>query len=65
MGSMKRRLLDVLACPRCQHHPLMMEVVSDDGVEVMEGRLICSRCGEIYQITDGIPHLLPPEGTLS
>jgi uncharacterized protein YbaR (Trm112 family) len=27
----------------------------------MEGRLVCTECGEEYPIEEGIPNLLPPD----
>jgi len=53
--------MDILACPVCKHHPLLLEVEREMGGEVMEGRLLCQRCKAVYPIEDGIPDMLPPE----
>ncbi len=58
---MKRELMDILACPVCKHHPLLLEVEREMAGEVMEGRLRCERCKAAYLIEDGIPDMLPPE----
>lgn len=55
---MKRRLLDILACPICKHHPLDLQVFRESG-EINEGILICSSCNRWYPIIDDIPHMLP------
>ena len=57
---MKRDLLDILVCP-LDKHDLDLEVDETDGDEILEGRLTCTECGEVYPIEDGIPNLLPPD----
>jgi uncharacterized protein YbaR (Trm112 family) len=59
---MKRKLLDILACPVCKYHPLGLEVVKEDDKEIVEGRLHCPKCNVYYPIEDSIPNMLPPEG---
>lgn len=58
---MKRRLLTILACPVCKHHPLELTVVKEDEKEIVEGKLRCHICQIDYPIEDGIPNMLPPE----
>jgi len=57
---MKRDLMDILCCP-LDKHDLDLEVDSEAEGEVLEGRLVCTECGEVYPIEDGIPNLLPPD----
>jgi uncharacterized protein len=57
---MKRRLLEILACPVCKHHPLGLEVDQENGEDIIEGGLTCERCGRVYGIRDSIPNMLPP-----
>lgn len=61
LRTMKKDLLDILACPACKHHPLQLQVEREHAGEVVEGRLICGGCHAVYVIEDGIPNLLPPE----
>jgi uncharacterized protein YbaR (Trm112 family) len=58
---MKRKLLDILACPVCKYHPLGLDVVKEDDKEIVEGRLHCPKCNIYYPIEDSIPNMLPPE----
>lgn len=58
--SMKKRLLDILACPICKHHPLDLRVFREDK-EIEEGMLLCSECGRWYPIIETIPHMLPDD----
>ena len=56
---MKRRLLDILACPIDKSYPLdLLELISEGDV-IKEGILFCSRCGRYYPISDEIPVMLP------
>ena len=57
---MKRELMDILCCP-LDKQELELEVETEDDEEVLEGRLTCTECGEVYPIEDGIPNLLPPD----
>ncbi|MHB0998040.1 MAG: Trm112 family protein [Armatimonadota bacterium] len=43
------KLIDILACPACEDRPQL---------EYTDNRLICSECGRIYPIHNGIPVLL-------
>ncbi|MEC7788484.1 MAG: methytransferase partner Trm112 [Chloroflexota bacterium] len=56
---MKIDLLEILACPVCKAS-LKLETSSEDGLDVIEGTLICDSCPEKYPIEEGIPNLLPP-----
>ena len=57
---MKEDLMDILCCP-LDKQELDLTVEDRDGDEVVEGRLTCTECGEVYPIEDGIPNLLPPD----
>lgn len=57
---MKKDLMDILACPVCKG-PLELKVQREEGDDVIEGSLFCSKCDESYPIEDSIPNLLPPE----
>jgi len=58
--TMKRELVDILACPVCKEK-LELKVEAEDGEEIITGSLHCGRCNVDYPIVDGIPNLLPPE----
>jgi uncharacterized protein YbaR (Trm112 family) len=57
---MKRDLMDILCCP-LDKHDLKLEATEESESEVLEGRLVCSECDEVYPIENGIPNLLPPD----
>jgi len=58
--GMKEDLLEILVCP-LDKGDLELEVIREDDEEILEGRLVCTDCGEEYPIEDGIPNLLPPD----
>jgi len=62
MGAygLKRRLMDILACPICKHYPLELHVF-DEKEEIVEGLITCSSCKRWYPIIDEIPYMLPDE----
>jgi uncharacterized protein YbaR (Trm112 family) len=57
---MKKRLMEILACPICKHHPLELKVFKE-GEEIEEGILTCPECERWYPIIETIPHMLPDE----
>ncbi|MCG2827537.1 MAG: methytransferase partner Trm112 [Thermoplasmatales archaeon] len=56
---MKKELMDILCCPVCKSD-LELRVEKEEKDEIIEGKLVCRKCGE-YKIEDGIPNLLPKE----
>lgn len=57
---MKRRLLDILACPIDKHYPLELHVF-EEKEEIIEGLLVCTQCKRWYPISDEIPQMLPDD----
>ena len=57
---MNESLMDILCCP-LDKQDLELEVVRRDDDEILDGRLVCTECGEEYPIEEGIPNLLPPD----
>jgi uncharacterized protein YbaR (Trm112 family) len=57
---LKRRLLDILACPIDKHYPLEL-LVFEEGEEIIEGLLVCTACNRWYPISDEIPQMLPDD----
>ncbi|MFP4625611.1 MAG: methytransferase partner Trm112 [Natronomonas sp.] len=57
---MKESLMDILCCP-VDKSELELEIDEEDDGEILEGRLVCTECEEVYPIEDGIPNLLPPD----
>lgn len=49
------KLLDILACPDCK---------GDVEYKKDEEKIICTNCGRIYPVKDGIPVMLVEESTL-
>ena len=58
---MKRKLLDILACPIDKHYPLELFEVKSEGDLIVDGALTCTQCGRYYPIIDEIPVMLPDE----
>ncbi len=58
--EIKRKLLDILACPIDKHHPLELHVF-EEGEEIVEGLIVCPKCMRWYPIRDEIPEMLPDE----
>jgi len=57
--AVKRKLMEILACPVCKNHPLDIAVTKEDGGEIISGTITCSKCGGTYPIEDSIPNMLP------
>ncbi len=56
---MKRKLLDILRCPKCKGK-LKLEVEKEND-EIQEGTLFCKKCDITYDIKEGIPDMIPPD----
>ena len=57
---MKRRLMEILACPIDKHYPLELHVF-EEKEEITEGLLVCTECNRWYPISDEIPQMLPDD----
>jgi uncharacterized protein YbaR (Trm112 family) len=57
---MKKKLMDILACPIDKHHPLELHIF-EEKEEIIEGLIICPKCLRWYPIRDEIPEMLPDE----
>jgi uncharacterized protein YbaR (Trm112 family) len=57
---MKRKLMDILACPIDKFYPLQLHVF-EEKEEITSGIIICSKCNRWYPIIDEIPHMLPDD----
>lgn len=58
---MRKELLQWLRCP-VDLGSLALDANKIEADEhILSGQLFCTQCGQNYQITDGVPHLLPPE----
>ena len=57
---MKPRLVKMLACPDC-HSDLDLDATERSEDEIVEGTLRCQGCRRTFQITRGIPRMLPQE----
>lgn len=57
---MKKRLMDILACPIDKSYPLELHVFEERD-EIVSGIIICPKCGRWYPIIDEIPHMLPDD----
>ncbi len=54
---MKRRLLDILACPDCGES-LSLSVATERGGEIIEGSLACAACRTSFDIRNGVPRFV-------
>ena len=57
---MKKKLMEILACPIDKSHPLKL-IVFEEKEEITEGLIICNDCLRWYPIRDEIPELLPDQ----
>ncbi len=58
--AIKRKLMDILACPMDKYYPLELHVFEEKD-EIVEGVIICPKCLRWYPIRDEIPEMLPDE----
>jgi uncharacterized protein YbaR (Trm112 family) len=57
---MKRKLMDILACPIDKFYPLEL-LVFEEKDEITSGIITCPKCDRWYPIIDEIPHMLPDD----
>ena len=57
---MKRKLMEILACPIDKTHPLELHVF-EEKEEIVEGLIVCPKCLRWFPIRDEIPEMLPDE----
>ena len=58
---MKRKLLDILACPIDKHYPLQLLEFNANEEIIIDGVLLCIECKRYYPIIDEIPVMLPDD----
>ena len=58
---MNKKMLDILACPMCKHHPLESFELDFKNEIIEEGALFCVSCSRFYPIIDEITIMLPDE----
>jgi uncharacterized protein YbaR (Trm112 family) len=58
--NIKRKLMEILACPIDKHHPLDLFVFKEKN-EIIEGLITCPKCLRWYPIREEIPEMLPDE----
>jgi uncharacterized protein YbaR (Trm112 family) len=58
---MRRRLIEILICPYClpKERRLKEGIFNEIQGDIVEGELICGKCGKIYPIHEGIAFLQP------
>lgn len=57
--KMHERLLEVLACPHCEASLAVGSGKVESKGVIEDGRLDCPTCDRAYQVTEGVPRLLP------
>jgi uncharacterized protein YbaR (Trm112 family) len=57
----KRKLLDILACPIDKHYPLQLIEFNSNDETIIDGVLLCIECKRYYPIIDEIPVMLPDD----
>ncbi len=60
-SHLKRKLLDILACPIDKYYPLVLSEFNADGDKIVDGMLLCTKCDRFYPIIEEIPIMLPDE----
>lgn len=58
---MKRKTLDILACPIDKHFPLELFELKAEGDLIVDGVLVCTECNRYYPIIDEIAVMLPDD----
>jgi uncharacterized protein YbaR (Trm112 family) len=59
-SNIKKKLMDILACPIDKHYPLELYIFEEKD-EIVEGLIVCPKCSRWYPIRDEIPEMLPDD----
>jgi len=59
-SNIKKKLMEILACPIDKHYPLELYIFEEKD-EIVEGLIVCPKCSRWYPIRDEIPEMLPDE----
>ncbi len=59
---MQRKLLEILACPKCKAE---LDLATPDLDDIFDGQLSCAACAAEYPITKGIPRFVEPDNYAS
>jgi 2-polyprenyl-3-methyl-5-hydroxy-6-metoxy-1,4-benzoquinol methylase/uncharacterized protein YbaR (Trm112 family) len=62
---MRRRLLDVLACPGCSGTLAVIGSDGSDDADIQSGTLQCAGCAWAFPVVGGIPRFVPAENYAS
>ncbi len=54
---MQERFLDIIVCPSCRES-LSLTKKKIINEEILEGLLHCNKCGNAFEITEGVPRLI-------
>jgi len=58
---MKKKMMEILACPIDKHSPLEIFELQTKEDAVIEGALFCNDCSRFFPIIEEIPIMLPDE----
>jgi len=62
---MKLKLLDILACPKCQEALICLPTETNADQEVVSGNLECKSCKSVFPIRASIPRFVPEDNYAS
>ena len=58
---MKKKLMEILACPIDKFYPLEIFEITTNNEIISEGAIFCPKCSRYYPIVEEIPIMLPDE----
>lgn len=62
---MQEKLLEILVCPRCKKRLNCEPAKTAENGDILEGELTCSECGNLYEVTNGIPRFIEADNYAS
>jgi len=58
---MRGQILELIRCNHCGSTPLDLEITEEDHLEILEGKLWCTKCGLTYPIIEGVINTIQNE----